>query len=97
MIGASGAISAVMGAYLVMFPRSRVKVFFFFLFFQVPAVLFLLFWIGQQFLSGISNLRGTVSDGIAWWAHIGGFVFGALAGAYLRPRRHWTKGRLRED
>ncbi|MBR9922339.1 MAG: rhomboid family intramembrane serine protease [Bacteroidetes bacterium] len=91
MIGASGAIAAVMGAYLVMFPKSRVRVFFFFLFFHVPAFVFLLFWIGQQFFSGVNSLALVESDGVAWWAHIGGFIFGAVAGLYFRSRKDWRR------
>lgn len=86
-IGASGAISAVMGAYLVMFPSSRVKVLIFIFPFRVPAFLFLGFWIWQQWNSGVASLEGihtAETTGVAWWAHIGGFVFGVLAGFYYR-------------
>jgi membrane associated rhomboid family serine protease len=81
-IGASGAISAVMGAYLVMFPGSRIKVIFllFFLTFYVPALLFLGFWILQQLYSGWGTLGSNTQGGVAWWAHIGGFIFGLAAG-----------------
>ena len=85
-IGASGAISAVLGAYLVMFPTSRVRVWFFFLIFKVPAVLFLGFWIFMQWQSGQAALE-TMNDnvgGTAWWAHIGGFAFGVVAGLYFK-------------
>jgi membrane associated rhomboid family serine protease len=86
-VGASGAIAAVLGAYLVMFPGSRIKVlFFFFWSYRIPAFLFLGFWIIQQLLSGfgsLSQLAGE-SGGIAFWAHIGGFVFGFLMGFYYR-------------
>lgn len=87
-IGASGAIAAVMGAYLVMFPTSRIKVWFFFLTFRLPALLFLGFWIILQWLNGTASLEVSAADtgGVAWWAHIGGFAFGALAGLYLRFR-----------
>jgi len=86
-VGASGAISAVMGAYLVMFPKSRVKmmVLVFFRSFYIPAFLFLGFWIGQQLLSGFASLDPTAaSSGTAWWAHIGGFVFGVVLGFIAR-------------
>ena len=85
-VGASGAISAVMGAYLVMFPTSRVKMLFFFFIFRIPAILFLGFWIAQQWLSGTAALSAETvqSEGVAWWAHIGGFVFGVIAGFYFR-------------
>ncbi len=84
-VGASGAISAVMGAYLVMFPQSRVKVFFFFLIFRVSAFIFLGIWIWMQWSSGMSALRMDSSGGgVAYWAHIGGFIFGVLTGIYYR-------------
>ena len=87
-VGASGAISAVLGAYMVMFPKSRIRVFIIFLFSSayIPAFLFLGIWILQQTVSGVGSL-GTVnlaSGGVAWWAHIGGFVFGFVAGFYFR-------------
>lgn len=84
MVGASGAISGVLGAYLVLYPRARVNVFVFILIFvrvvAVPAYLVLLWWIGVQLLSGLPQLgamRGT-SGGVAFFAHIGGFVAGLL-------------------
>lgn len=84
-VGASGAISAVMGAYMVMFPSSRVKLWFFFLTFRVPAFLFLGIWIWMQWSSGWTSLQvGAEGGGTAWWAHIGGFVFGFAGGLYLR-------------
>lgn len=85
MVGASGAISGVMGAYLVLFPRVRVNYFFYFLiFFRViplPAWLALLFWFGTQLLSGLPEVLSPnpeIAGGVAVWAHIGGFVAGAL-------------------
>lgn len=90
-VGASGAISAVMGAYLVMFPKSQIRFLFFFLFrFSIPAIFFLVFWIVQQYLSGSAALEATTTNAdagqIAWWAHIGGFVFGVVTGFYFRYR-----------
>ena len=88
-VGASGAISAVMGAYLVMFPFSKIKmlVLIFFRSFRVAAILFLGLWIGQQLLAGLGSLASTSqTGGVAWWAHIGGFVFGVLAGFYFKKR-----------
>jgi len=74
-----------MGAYLVMFPQSRVKVFFFFLIFRVSAFIFLGIWIWMQWSSGMSALRMDSSGGgVAYWAHIGGFIFGVLTGIYYR-------------
>lgn len=87
-VGASGAISAVMGAYLVMFPSSRIKMLFLVFTFRIPALLFLLFWIWQQWLNGTAALQVQTAEsaGVAWWAHIGGFVFGVVAGFYYRSR-----------
>jgi membrane associated rhomboid family serine protease len=90
-VGASGAISAVMGAYLVMFPKSQIRFLFFFLFrFSVPAILFLVFWIAQQYFAGSLALEADTTNAdagqVAWWAHIGGFAFGVAAGIYFRLR-----------
>lgn len=88
VVGASGAISAVMGAYLVMFPSSRIKVWILFLFTSayVPALLFLGIWIFQQMISGVGSLGLSIDEqgGVAWWAHIGGFAFGLMAGFFAR-------------
>ena len=82
MIGASGAIAGVLGAYLILFPRSRiaslVPLFFIFTIVEIPAFIFLLFWIGLQVYSGLFSIQGGGGSGIAWWAHIGGFIFGVL-------------------
>ena len=82
MIGASGAISGVLGAYLLLFPRARVLVLFpiwiFWRVFYVPAMLMLVFWFGVQLLSRLAVLRVDVNGGVAFWAHVGGFVAGML-------------------
>jgi membrane associated rhomboid family serine protease len=82
MIGASGAIAGVLGAYLVLFPRARitsvVPILFIFTLVEIPAIVFLGFWFVTQLFSGWFSLQGADVSGIAWWAHIGGFVFGAL-------------------
>lgn len=87
-VGASGAIAAVLGAYLIMFPTSKIKILVIFLFrsFQIPALLFLGFWIVQQLVSGVAAIgpETTESEGVAWWAHIGGFAFGVVAGFYYK-------------
>lgn len=85
-VGASGAISAVMGAYLVMFPTSRVRILILFFTIRVSAFLFLGFWIWQQWMSGTASLEVATaqSAGVAWWAHIGGFAYGLVAGIYYR-------------
>ena len=92
-VGASGAISGVMGAYIVLYPRSRVLTLvpLLFLWFtvQLPAVVFLAFWFLIQFLSGVAALGMHSSGGVAWWAHIGGFILGALLVVGYRRRSVW--------
>ncbi len=83
MIGASGAISAVMGAYLIMFPSSRIKLLFLIFPFRVSAWIFLGIWIFQQWSYGTASLADGTA-GVAWWAHIGGFAFGVASGFYYR-------------
>lgn len=88
-VGASGAIAACLGAYLIMFPRSRVRVFFVLILssFSVPAVLFLGFWILQQLMAGVGAMGMTADTaGVAYWAHIGGFVFGVVTGLFFRGK-----------
>ncbi len=92
-IGASGAIAGVLGAYLLLYPRARVlclvPVWIFLQFVWVPAVLFVPIWVGLQLISGLASLGIQQSGGVAWWAHIGGFVSGAFlvrAFAAARPR-----------
>jgi membrane associated rhomboid family serine protease len=82
-LGASGAISGVMGAHILLYPRARVltliPVFFFPLLLEIPAVFFLGFWFLFQFLAGtVSVITPHVQGGVAWWAHIGGFVVGMV-------------------
>lgn len=89
-VGASGAIAACLGAYVVMFPQSKIKILFllFFSIFYVNAIYFLGFWIVQQLVSGIGSLSVATADtsGVAYWAHIGGFAFGLLAGLYFKKK-----------
>jgi membrane associated rhomboid family serine protease len=89
-IGASGAISGLLGAYIVLFPRARVTTIAFFLFIQViklPAMVVLGLWFATQFLIGLTQQAG--GGGVAWMAHVGGFVAGALLIFVFggRPRR----------
>lgn len=90
MIGASGAIAGVLGAYMLLFPRARilslVPILFIFTLMEIPAVIFLLFWFASQLFSGFLSLGGASGSGVAWWAHIGGFIFG-LVGVFLFARR----------
>ena len=82
MIGASGAVAGVLGAYLILFPQSRiaslVPILFIFTIIEIPAFVFLLFWFVSQLYSGLFAVEGGGGSGIAWWAHIGGFIFGLV-------------------
>jgi hypothetical protein len=75
-LGASGAISGVLGAYIVLEPRNRILTLVFIFLVRVPAVIVLGLWFLLQFLSGIGALGSTVNGGVAVWAHIGGFLLG---------------------
>lgn len=92
-IGASGAIAGALGAYFVSFPRARITLTIFpliFWTFQIRAVLVLGYWFLIQFLQGYEMLNietATRGGGIAWWAHVGGFVTGMLLAMMLQPRR----------
>ena len=90
MIGASGAIAGVMGAYFVLFPHSRVLAGVFIIFIidviEIPAVFFLGIWFLMQLFSGVGSLVDTAGGGIAFFAHIGGFAGGALCGGVARVR-----------
>jgi membrane associated rhomboid family serine protease len=77
-LGASGAISGVMGAYAVMFPRHQILTFFLIFLIPVPAILILGYWFALQFVAGINGLGMATAGGVAWWAHIGGFLMGAV-------------------
>ncbi len=89
-VGASGAISGILGGYLLLFPRARIRMYFPpIFFFSIPAVLVLLFWFGEQLLSGLPQLsavNSNVSGGVAVWAHVGGFLAGAaLIRLFTKP------------
>jgi len=92
IIGASGAIAAVMGAYIVLFPKSRVVMLIWLLFYidfvEIPAVLFLGFWFAFQFLGVLGTSAADPGGGVAFVAHVGGFAVGAALGKLLaRPER----------
>lgn len=99
-VGASGAIAAVLGAYLVMYPRSRVYTFIpigFFVRLQLlPASVVLVLWFVLQLFNGMLSIGGEDVGGTAFWAHIGGFVFGVLVGLLAKDRsvenpvRQWS-------
>ncbi len=90
-LGASGAIAAVLGAYIVAYPRARVLtlVFFFFItLVELPAYVLLGVWFLLQLVSGVGQLGTNVNGGVAYWAHVGGFGFGLLTGfLFLRKPR----------
>src|ERR1700752_1349713 len=91
MVGASGAIAGVMGAYFVLFPHSRVLTAIFIVFFmdlvEIPAIFFLGIWFLMQFFSGVGSLGADAADGgVAFWAHVAGFAVGAVSGLVWRAR-----------
>jgi rhomboid family protein len=96
MVGASGAIAGVMGAYFVLYPRSRIvtliPIFFFIQIVEVPAIFFLGIWFLMQFVNGVGSIvstgAGGLAGGIAFWAHVAGFVAG-ISGVivFRRPER----------
>jgi rhomboid family protein len=99
LVGASGAIAAVLGGYALLYPRARVLTlfFFFFIFFiEVPALLLLGLWIFTQFLPAVGQLASPDiqgGGGVAYWAHIGGFLFGLAAIKLFAKRRSTQYGR----
>jgi len=97
VVGASGAIAGVLGGYFLLFPRSRVlslvPVFFFLTLMEIPAVIFLALWFVLQLFNGSLSLGG-VANPVAWWAHVGGFVAGAILIKLIAPRRY-TGNRFR--
>jgi membrane associated rhomboid family serine protease len=90
-VGASGAIAAVLGAYLVLYPQSRIVTFiplgFFMRLTTVPAIIVLGLWFLLQLFSGVLSLGGAEVGGVAFWAHIGGFVAGAVMAKLLASNR----------
>jgi len=105
MVGASGAISGVMGAYLMLYPTARVFTLvplgFFVTSVALPAWVMLLYWAFIQFVSGVSMAAGESTGGVAFWAHIGGFVAGIVLVFLFRNRgqvaahrrQHWQPSR----
>jgi len=87
-IGASGAISGVLGAYVVFFPSSRiltlVPLLIIWFTWRIPAVIFIGLWFVAQFLSGVSSLGSQSMGGVAWWAHVGGFLIGVVVALIVR-------------
>ncbi|HEY9121880.1 MAG TPA: rhomboid family intramembrane serine protease [Brevefilum sp.] len=90
-VGASGAIAAALGAYLVLYPQSRVATFiplgFFMTLRMLPASIVLIMWFVLQLFNGVLTLGAADVGGTAFWAHIGGFVFGAFIALFFRGKR----------
>ncbi len=90
MVGASGAIAGVLAAYLVLYPRARVQtfvfLFVFFSFVELPAFVVIAVWFVLQFFSGVLSLGVHSGGGVAYWAHIGGFVSGLVLALLFRKR-----------
>ena len=89
MIGASGAISGVLGAYITFYPKSKiltlVPIFFFIQLIHIPAAIFIFIWFIIQFLSGVGSLGASQEiGGVAFWAHIGGFIAGLILARYFQ-------------
>lgn len=102
LLGASGAIAGVLGAYLLLYPRAWIYTIFIFFIVPIPAFLVIGFWIVLQFLGGLSSIAGGMSEGTAWFAHLGGASMGLLiTGIFypslrrrreallMLPPRHW--------
>jgi membrane associated rhomboid family serine protease len=103
-VGASGAIACILGAYFLLYPRARVitliPIFLFPWFVEISSIVYLGFWFITQLYSGLFSLgmpEGAQTGGIAWWAHIGGFLFGLLFVRLFAPRRHPSKPRQYPD
>jgi membrane associated rhomboid family serine protease len=106
MVGASGAISGVMGAYLVLFPRTRVFTLvplgFYITSMALPAWVMLIYWAALQFFGGVTSIVGGQEGGVAFWAHLGGFIAGlVLIKLFEKPDRlaehnshHWRPKRV---
>jgi len=97
MVGASGAISGVLGAYILLFPKSRivtlVPIFFFLHIVEIPAAVFLLIWFIMQFFSGVATLAASrETGGVAFWAHVGGFVVGLVLTRFFIKKGYYRTG-----
>jgi membrane associated rhomboid family serine protease len=94
MVGASGAIAGVLGAYFLLYPHARVltlvPIFIFLQIMEIPAVIFLFFWFLWQFIQGGLAATNPAQGGVAWWAHIGGFIVGAILIFFFKKREKPT-------
>ena len=89
-VGASGAISGVMGAYILLFPRARILTLVIIFPLPIPAVIFIGLWFIGQFLAGLSTIGVRMTGGVAVWAHVGGFLAGVLLTALFGRRREYA-------
>jgi membrane associated rhomboid family serine protease len=85
VVGASGAIAGLMGAYVLLFPLARINTFFLMRIIRVPALFYIGIWLLFQMLHAAIALSAGEPAGVAWFAHMGGFFAGIIAGAALRP------------
>ncbi|MBF7082187.1 rhomboid family intramembrane serine protease [Desulfallas sp. Bu1-1] len=89
VVGASGAVAGVLGAYIIAFPRSRilalVPIIIIFTLMEIPAVIFIALWFFIQLFNGVASLGGAANP-VAWWAHVGGFLMGMLLIKMMAPR-----------
>lgn len=94
IIGASGAVAGILGAYAVLFPRNRVRTLILFFYFlrlvDIPAIIVLGLWFILQLFNGLAAIAEVSSGGVAWFAHLGGFLLGILVGALARTRKRAT-------
>jgi membrane associated rhomboid family serine protease len=90
-LGASGAISGVMGAYLILYPGSRILTLVFIFLVPIPAFFILVYWFFLQFIAGVTSIGDMTHGGVAWWAHVGGFLMGMALTWIVKSR---TKAQL---
>jgi membrane associated rhomboid family serine protease len=90
-LGASGAISGVMGAYLILYPDSRILTLVFIFLVPIPAFFILVYWFFLQFIAGVTSIGDMTHGGVAWWAHVGGFLMGMALTWIVKSR---TKAQL---
>ncbi len=97
MIGASGAIAGVLGAYLLLFPKANVVTLIIYFIVKVPAVIILGFWFLMQLFSGIGSLTASGEGGVAYFAHIGGFACGFLLIKLFRRKDYKSRKCIKDD
>jgi len=89
VVGASGAVAGVLGAYIILFPRARVlalvPIIIIFTLMEIPAVVFIALWFVLQLFNGVASLGGDANT-VAYWAHVGGFIAGAVLIKIMAPR-----------